>query len=49
MGSGKWDLHTHVMPVIEYVPLLLLPSVPCVSWEGSYQCEEVTEGNASLI
>ncbi len=48
MGSGKWFLHTHVIPAITLVPPSSLHAAPCVSWEGSYQCEEVTEGNANL-
>lgn len=48
MGSGKWFLHTHMISAIT----LLLPPSPhsahCFSWEGPYQCEEVTEGNANL-
>lgn len=48
MGSGKWFLHTHVISAIILVFPSSLHSAPCVYWEGSYQCEEVTEGNANL-
>lgn len=43
MDSGKWFLHTHVIEGDSAIILVLppsLPSVPCVSWDGSYQCED---------
>lgn len=49
MGSGQRFLHTHVIPAITLVLLSSPHSAPCVSWEDSYQCEEVTDGNANLI
>lgn len=50
MGSGKWFLHTHVISAITLVlpPRGSLCPPPHVFWEVSYQCEEVTEGNANL-
>lgn len=46
MGSGKWVLHSR--DTSNYTGAPLASSAPCVPWEGSYQCEEVTEGNANL-
>lgn len=49
MGSGKWFLHTHVISAIKLVlPSSVHSGPPCVSWEASYQCGEVAEGNANL-
>lgn len=49
MGSGECFLHTHVITAITLVLLSSPHSDSCVSWEESYQCEEVPDGNANLI
>lgn len=49
MGSGECLLHTHMISAITLVLPPSPHSAPRVSREDSYQCEEVTDGNASLI
>lgn len=47
MGSGKLILHTHMTPVITLGSPSPFPGLH-VPRESSYQCVEVTEGNANL-
>lgn len=48
MGSAKCFLHTLVISVVKLVLPSSWHSAPCVPWEDSYQCVQVTEGNANL-